>query len=79
MYDFDKGDLFIEISDPGDKFIFDDEVKNIYISVGGILRLQITKSDDLMANYFTFFSADGTTMVSHIEIIDPETIGDDNE
>ena len=79
MYEFDKGDLFIDIHDPGDRFIFDDETKRIFITVGGIMRLQIIKDENSMTNHFTFYSADGRTMVSHIEIIDPETIGDSDE
>ena len=78
MYDFDKGDLFIEIGDDGECFKFFDTTRNIYITVGGILRFQITKTDDLMKNHFVSYSANGQTKLSCFEIIDPSTIGEDN-
>jgi hypothetical protein len=79
MYDFDKGDLFIEIGDDGECFKFFDTTRNIYITVGGILRLQITKTEDLMQNHYKFYGSNGMTIVSHMEIIDPSTIGEDND
>jgi hypothetical protein len=78
MYEFDKGDLFIEIGDNGEHFDFFDTTDNIYIIVGGILRLHISKAQDLMRNDFMFYAADGMTLVNHMEFIDPSTIGEDN-
>jgi hypothetical protein len=78
MYEFDKGDLFIQIGDNGEHFDFFDTTNNIYITVGGILRLHISKTEDLAKNDFMFYAANGMTIVSHMEIIDPSTIGEDN-
>lgn len=82
MYEFDKGDLFIEISDPGDRFVFDDETQNIYISIGGVLRFTASKEmseSGVYQNMFVYYSADGNTVLTQSEIIDPETIGDNDE
>jgi len=78
VYEFDKGDLFIEIGDNGEHFDFFDTTNNIYIMVGDILRLHISKTEDLTRNDYMFYAADGLTLVSHMEFIDPLTIGEDN-
>lgn len=80
MYEFDKGDLFIEISDPGDRFVFDDETQNIYISIGGVIRLVVSKEmtdSGVYQNLFCYYSADGSTVLTQYEIIDPEVIEDE--
>lgn len=78
MYDFYNGDLFIDIGDNGEHFKFFDTTNNVYITVGGIVRLKINKTADLTRNDFVFYAADGLTMLSHMEFIDPLTIGEDN-
>jgi hypothetical protein len=76
MYDFEKGDLFIDIADPGDTFVFEDKTNTIFISIGGILRFSVAKytHGEVIRNVYTFYSADGNTIVTNTEFIDEGVI-----
>jgi hypothetical protein len=76
MYEFDKGDLFIDIDDPGNHFHFDDVANTVFVTVGGILRFSVQKfvQGSVVKNVYSFYSADGDTVVTNTEFIDEGVI-----
>lgn len=79
MYEFDKGDLFIDIDDPGNHFDFDGATTTVFVTVGGLLRFSVQKfvQGSVARNVYSFYSADGDTVVTNTEFLDEGVIDND--